>query len=152
MISKNQIYSADTGILLLYNITDNIMRSIILCTNWMSPVHLQETLLDLVIKHNIVSHWLNSRIKATTAASSCTSLLLVSQTLQALSQDCHQKLPLLLLRLLLLLLILFVVFSSHSCPFSPIWIKTERRITNAFWAERKGDEFGVLNRQAKPIT
>lgn len=44
----------------------------------------------------------------------------------------------------------FFLFSSSS--FSPIWIKTERRITNAFWAERKGDEFGVLNRQAKPIT
>ena len=84
----------------------------------------------------------NSRTAATTA--SCfTSLLLVSQTP---SQDRHTKPPLLLSPFF------FCRFSCFSCSFSPIWIKTEWRITNTFWAARKGDEFGVLNRQAKPIT
>lgn len=48
---------------------------------------------------------------------------------------------------------LFVAFPPFLAPlFFPIWIKRGRRKANASRAEREGDEFGVLNRQAKPIT
>lgn len=55
--------------------------------------------------------------------------------------------------LLHLLTALFVAFPPFLAPlFFPIWIKSGRRKANASRAEREGDEFGVLNRQAKPIT